>query len=97
MFDLGPYLRLGLLDLALGFVQCAALAQFLVGTAAGRDLPDDLAPCMLFTFLYSGIASIGTDYVFLAVQQLVDLGDIGHVGRRTHHAVHQARLGIGTT
>lgn len=29
------------------------------------------------------------------MQQLVDLGDIGHVGCRTHDAVYQAGLGIG--
>lgn len=68
----------------------------LVGAAPGRDLPDDRTPFMLGTLLDPGVARIGTDHVLLAVQQSVDLGDIGHVGRRTHDAVHQAGLGIGT-
>ena len=91
-----PYLRLGFFDLALDFVQDAALAQFLVGAAPGGNLPDDLATFMLGAFLHSGITGIGTDHVFVAVQQLIDLRDIGHIGRRAHHAMHQARLVIHT-
>src|SRR5690606_27070925 len=56
MFDLGAYLRLGLLDLALGLVQRAALAQLLVSAAPRRTLPDDRAACMLGTLLDAGIA-----------------------------------------
>jgi len=37
VLDLGAHLGLGLLDLALGFVQRAALTQLLVRTAAGRE------------------------------------------------------------
>jgi len=81
MLDLGPHLRRGLLDLALGFVQGTALAQFLIG-AAGRAPPDDLVALMFGAFLHSGVAGIGTLHVFLAVQQLIDLGDIGPLGRR---------------
>ena len=55
VLDLRPYLRLGFFDLALGFVQIAALAQFLVGAASGGNLPDDLATFMLGAFLHSGI------------------------------------------
>lgn len=33
VFDLGPDLRLGFFDVALGFLQGAALVQFLVGVA----------------------------------------------------------------
>jgi hypothetical protein len=40
VLDLGPHLRLGLLDLALGFVERAALAKLFVSIAACRDLPD---------------------------------------------------------
>jgi hypothetical protein len=62
---LRPYLRLGFFDLALGFVQDAALARFLVGAAPGGNLLDDRRPR---AYLYSGIAGIGTDHVFVAVQ-----------------------------
>src|SRR5690606_6059987 len=95
MFDLGTYLRLGLLDFALGLVQRAALAQLLVSAAPRRNLPDDRAACMLGTLLDAGIAGIAADQVLVAVQQLVHLGDIGHVGRRAHHAVYQAGFAVG--
>jgi hypothetical protein len=45
---------------------------------------------MLEAFLHSGITGIGTDHIFVAVQQLIDLRDICHIRRRTHHAMHQA-------
>ena len=51
VFNLGAHLGLGLLDLALGFVQRATLTQLLVSAAAGGDLPDDLTAFMLRTFL----------------------------------------------
>ena len=84
MLDLGPYLSLGLLDLALGFVQSTALIKLLVSTAAGSDLPDDLPTFMLGTLLDAGVTGVGTDHVLIAVQQLIDLGDICHVGHRAH-------------
>lgn len=96
VLNLGTHLSLGLLDLAPGLVQGAALAQLLVGATPRRDLPDDRTSIMLGPLLHSGITGVGTDHVLLAVQQLVDVGDIGHVGRRTHHAMHQDGLGIGT-
>lgn len=96
MLDLGSYLSLGLLNLALGFVQSTALIKLLVSTTAGGDLPDGLPAFMFRAFLDAGVTRVGTDHVLIAVQQLIDLGDIGHVGRRAHHAVHQARLIIDT-
>ncbi|TWC10556.1 hypothetical protein FBY09_14531 [Pseudomonas sp. SJZ101] len=45
---------------------------------------------MLGAFLHSGITGIGTDYVSVAVQQLIDLRDICLIGGRAHHAMHQA-------
>ena len=71
---LGTHLRLGLLDLAFGFVQRAALTQLLVGTTAGGDLPDDLTAFMFRAFLDAGVTRAGADHVFLAMQQFVDLG-----------------------
>jgi hypothetical protein len=63
-----PLLRLGFFDLSLGFVQDAALTQFLVGATPGGNLPDDLATFMLGAFLHSGITGISADYVFVVVQ-----------------------------
>jgi len=88
VLDLGANLRLGLLDLALGFVQHAAFIEFLVGAAAGSDLPDHLPAFMFWAFLYAGVTRVGTDHVFLAVQQLVDLGNVCNIGSRADHAVH---------
>ena len=92
VFDLCADLRLGLLDLTLGLVQRAALAQLLVSAAPRRDLSDDRAAYMLGTLLDTGIPGIAADHVLFSVQQFVHLGDIGHVGRRAHHAVYQARF-----
>jgi hypothetical protein len=51
---------------------------------------------MLGALLDTGIAGISTHHVFLAVQQLVDLGNVRHVGCSAHHAMHQPRLVIHT-
>src|SRR3546814_7969684 len=47
MLDLGAHLSLGLFNLALGFVQHAALIEFFVGAAACRHLPDNFTSFML--------------------------------------------------
>lgn len=49
---------------------------------------------MFRAFLDAGVTRVGTDHVFIAVQQFVELSDIRHIGRRAHHAVHQAELGV---
>lgn len=61
VLDLGAYLRFDLLDFALGFVQCAALTQLLVCTAAGSDLPDNLTTFMFWALLYAGVTRVGTN------------------------------------
>jgi len=96
VIDLGTHLGLGLLALAVGFVLRAAITQLLVCTAVGGDLPNYFTDFMFSAFLDVGITDIGADHVFLSVQQFVDLGDIHDIGRRAHHAVHQARLIIDT-
>ena len=48
---------------------------------------------MLGRLLDTGITGVGTDHVFLAVQQLIHLHG-GHVDRRAHHAVHHADVGL---
>lgn len=53
--DLGTHLCVGLLDLALGFVQRVALIEFLIRSATGRDLPNYLTAYMLRAFLYAGV------------------------------------------
>lgn len=89
-------MRLGLLDLALGFVQGAAFIEHLVGAAACCDLPDHFSVGMLGALFDAGVAGIGADDVLVAVQQLVDLGDIRHDGCRAHYAVYQPRFIINT-
>src|SRR3989344_680364 len=95
MLDLGAHLSLGLFNLALGFVQHAALIEFFVGAAACRHLPDNFTSFMLGPLFDTGVACIGADHVFVAMQQFVHLGDIRHIGRRAHYAVHQTRFVIG--
>lgn len=67
MLDLGAHLSLGLLDLALGFVQSAALTQFLVRTTADRDLSDHFPTLMFRTLLHAGVARIGADHILLTM------------------------------
>jgi len=55
MLDLGAHLGLGLLDLALGFVQRRVFTQLFVGAAPGRHLPNHFATIMLGTLLDAGI------------------------------------------
>ncbi|CRH89330.1 Uncharacterised protein [Chlamydia trachomatis] len=50
---------------------------------------------MLGPLFDTGVACIGADHVFVAMQQFVHLGDIRHIGRRAHYAVHQTRFVIG--
>lgn len=88
MFDFRSRLRLDLLDLVPGFVKHAAFAQVLVGTAAGRDLPDHWPPVMLGPFLHTGITSIGTDNIFIAMQQVSDLRYISHIRRSAVNVMH---------
>jgi len=92
VLDLRSHLCLGLLDLALGFVQGAAFIELLVGAAACCDLPDHFAARMFGALFDAGVAGIGADDVLVTVQQFVDLGDIRHVGCRAYHAVYQPRL-----
>ena len=75
VLDLHPYLRLGFFDLAPGFVQDAALAQFLVGATPGGNFPDDLATFMLGAFLHSGIS-----HQLVLFQQATEVEDRGFVG-----------------
>lgn len=92
MLFLRPHLSHGLRGPADRFVQGTMLAQFLVGTASCFNLPDERAPCMRSALLNSGIKGIGTHYVSLAVQQLIDLGIARDIRRCDEHSVHQVRL-----
>ncbi len=73
VFNLGTHLGFGFLNLASGFVERIVLAQLLIRAPAHRNLPDDFASFMLKSLLDAGVPSIGSNHVFLAVQQFVDL------------------------
>lgn len=77
MFDLGPHLRFCLLDLAPSLVQPSAFTQLLMEAAPSGDLLDDFTDTPP-----PGVARIGTCHALLAVQKLVDLGEVGEVSRR---------------
>ena len=96
MFNLRSRLRFDLLDLASGLVEHAAFAQVLVGATASGNLPDHRPSFMLWPLLHAGITRVGTDNIFIAMQQLSDLRYIGHIRRCAVDVVHQARLSIGT-
>ena len=51
---------------------------------------------MFGTLLDAGVTGVCADHVLLAVQQLIDLGDIRDIGCRDHHAVHQTRFIVDT-
>lgn len=84
-----------LLDLGTRLLQDTAFAQLFVGAAPSGDLKGDFTPCMFRKASTPRCSPHRHTPHFLAVQQFVDLGDIGHIGRRPHDAVHQARLSIG--
>lgn len=56
ILELGVSLSLGLLELALGFVRCAALTQLFVCAAACSDQPDYLIALMFLALLCAGVA-----------------------------------------
>lgn len=58
VLDLRSHLCLGLLDLALGFVQGAAFIELLVGAAACCDLPDHFAASMFGALFDAGVADL---------------------------------------
>jgi len=64
------------------------------GLVVATDI--DLTTIMFGTLLDTGITGISADHVFLAMQQLVDLGNVRHVGGSAYYAVHQTRLVIHT-
>ena len=94
MIDLSSHLGLVRLDLALGFVQHAALIEFLVNAAPRRHLQDHFTPVILGTLLAAGITRIGADQILLAMQQLIDLSAIRYICCCAHHALYQSRLVI---
>ena len=51
---------------------------------------------MLGTLVHAGVTYVATHVSFLAVQQLIDLRHVRHIGRRAHQAMYQTRLGINT-
>ena len=96
MFDFRSRLRFDLLDLASGFVEHAAFAQVLVGARTSRNLPYHRPSFMLRPLIQAGITRVGTDNIFIAMQQVSDLRYIGHICRCAVGVVHQTRLGICT-
>lgn len=70
------------------------LAHLLAQARAQRNMPLHIAPLVLFALAHTLIARITQDQFFLTVQQPIDLRHIRHVGRRTHHRMHQARMQI---
>lgn len=72
MLDLRSHLCLGLLDLALSFVQGTALIELLVGAAACCDLPDHFAASMFGALFDAGVAGIRADDVLVTIPRKPD-------------------------
>jgi hypothetical protein len=89
MLNLGACLRFAVLDLALGYVQQAALVQIGIGAAPSRDLPDHVTILVLLTLLDTGVTSIRVDRVFFPVERF-DLGDIGYVSAGAMSVMNQS-------
>lgn len=49
---------------------------------------------MFFPLLYPGIARVDINGVFIAMQQLSNLGHVGHIGRCAVDEMNQSRLYI---
>src|SRR6266542_7124340 len=91
MLYLGTDARLAFLD-SLERALLATVFHRLDPAALGRDLPAQ--PLTLNAGLGTGVTSIGMDHLFLAVQQLLDLLDIGLVRRCRRHRVYQTGVGV---
>ena len=51
---------------------------------------------MLRTFFNAGVTCVARDVSFLAMQQVINLGYVRHIGRRAHYAMHQTGFSIDT-
>lgn len=93
MFNLGPDLGLGILDL---FQQMAqrGIRQRPPGSGAQGNVPGNGGVLVFFPLLYADIARIPMDMRLFAVQQGVGLGDIVNIGGGGHHGMRQTRFGI---
>lgn len=96
VLDLGTQLRLGVFDLALDSEQQAAFTVVLVTAWPCSNRPGNVPFSMLRSLGRTGVPSVTRNIGFGTVQQLVDLGDIRHVGGRPDQAVHQPRRGAYT-
>ena len=93
MLDLGADARLQLLDRveqgALGSV-----GQLLAPARTHRPMPGHVAVRVLRTLFHADVTGVTMHRLLLAVQQRMGLGHVIDVGCRTHHGVHQSRVGV---
>ncbi|AAW75732.1 unknown protein [Xanthomonas oryzae pv. oryzae KACC 10331] len=89
MFHLRPQAGLGVLP-ALGQLQFAFVLDLLqLRGFLGDQVAQRALALHLLALLKPGVAAVPAHRILLAVQQLVRLRDIGHVGRRAFDVVHQ--------
>jgi len=88
MLNLGPYLRFRILDLAAHPPdQTFFSVLFIIAAWTRGNRPDHLAILMLGSLVHAGVTCVAADISFLAVQQLIDLRHVRHIGRRAHQAM----------
>jgi len=59
-----------------------------VAAGARRNRPDHLAILMLRALVHAGVTGITRHVRLLAMQQLIDLRHVRHIGRRAHQAMN---------
>ena len=96
VFNLGPDAGLGLLQLLQNGAHRGALVQRLAFAGRHGHMPVRLVFALLnfLSLLDTPVARVGVDVCFLAMQQLVRLGDVVIVGSSGNHRVHQPRVSV---
>lgn len=94
MFNLGPYLRFRVLDLASPATDQTFFTCFFTAAGPGGYRPDYLTVLMLWAFVQSGATRIPAHLSFLAVQERIDLCHVRYIRRGAHQAMHQAGFGV---
>ena len=94
VLHLGTYAGFHLFELVQDGTYGAALVQRPAFARAHGHMPIGFDALNFFALGHTLVAGIGKHIGFLTVDQLAGLRHVVDVGRRPHHGVHQARVGI---
>jgi len=96
VFHLGPDACLYVFELVHDRAQRRALVQDLAFARAQRYVPVHINALSLFALGNALVSRVSEHICFFAMHQRTGLRHVVDVGSRTHHGVHQARIGINT-